>query len=40
MGIVRKKGGLPVFDTDYLNIIAQLVGKIGANLPAAEGLSV
>ena len=48
MEIVEKEGDLPVFDTDSLNafffffptaeITAQLMGKIGANLPAAEEL--
>ena len=46
--VVEKEGGLSVFDTDIRNlffffataeITAQLTGKIGAHLPAAEGLS-
>ena len=47
MGIVEKEGGWPVFDTDILNtfflptveINAQLMGKVGENLPVTEGLT-
>ena len=47
MEIVEKEGGLPVFDSDILNfflffsiaeITTQIMGKISANLPTAEGL--
>ena len=46
MGIGEKEGGLPVFNTDIqtlfffptAEIIARLTCKIGANLPAAQGL--
>ena len=48
MGRAEKEGGLPVFDTDILNffffllptagITAQILGKIGVLIPAAEGL--
>ena len=45
MGIAETEGGLPLFDTDNLKIfmptaeiIARLMGKIGANVPAADVL--
>ena len=48
MAIVEKEGILPVFNIDILNtfffflptaeITAWLTGKIGTNLPTAEGL--
>ena len=46
IGIVEKEGGFPLFDTDNFlkilstaEIISQLTGKIGVNLPARERLT-